>query len=68
MNFYFHPEAEQELLQAVYYYEDCRPGLGMEFSHEVYLAITRIMQFPDSNALFSKKTHRCVLNRFPYGI
>jgi len=42
MNFYFHPEAEQELLQVVSYYENCRPGLGIEFSHEVYLAIIRI--------------------------
>lgn len=68
MNFYFHPEAEQELLQAASYYENCRPGLGMEFSHEVYLAITRIIQFPDSYAVFSKNTRRCILNRFPFGI
>ncbi|ABD40467.1 conserved hypothetical protein [Methanospirillum hungatei JF-1] len=68
MNFYFHPEAEQELLQAVSYYEKCRPGLGIEFSHEVYLAITRILQFPESYAQFSTHSRRCILNRFPYGI
>ena len=68
MNFYFHPEVEPELLKAVSYYENCRPGLGIEFSHEVYLAITRILEFPDSYAQFSKNTRRCVLNRFPYGI
>ena len=68
MNIYFHPEAEQELFQAVSYYERCRPGLGIEFTHEVYLAITRIRQFPDSYARFSKNTRRCILNRFPYGI
>lgn len=68
MIFFFHPEAEQELLQAVSYYENCRPGLGIEFSHEVYQSITRIIQFPDSYAKFSDNTRRCILNRFPYGI
>ncbi|OQB39114.1 MAG: hypothetical protein BWY05_00116 [Euryarchaeota archaeon ADurb.Bin165] len=67
MNFYFHPEAEQELFQAVSYYERCRPGPGVEFSHEVYLAITRILQFPDSYTWFKKNNRRCILNRFPYG-
>ncbi|MDD1729787.1 MAG: type II toxin-antitoxin system RelE/ParE family toxin [Methanospirillum sp.] len=68
MNFYFHPEAEQELLQAVSYYESCRPGLGIEFADEVYQAIKRIITFPDSYASFSTNTRRCILNRFPYGL
>lgn len=66
MNFYFHPEAEQELLQAVSYYENCRPGLVIEFSHEVYLAISRILQFPESNARISTHTRSCILNRKEY--
>ena len=68
MNFFFHPEAEQELRQAISYYEKCRPGLGGEFAQEVYQAIKRIIQFPDSYAHFSKNTRRCTLNRFPYGL
>jgi len=68
MNFYFHPEAEQDLLQAISYYEKCRPGLGIEFTEEVYLAIKRIITFPDSYAYFSTNTRRCTLNRFPYGL
>ena len=39
MNFYFHPEAEQELLQAVSYYENCRPGLGIELIFPFYRSI-----------------------------
>lgn len=68
MNYYFHPEAEQELLQAISYYEKCRPGLGIEFAEEVYQAIKRIISFPDSYAHFSPNTRRCILNRFPYGL
>jgi plasmid stabilization system protein ParE len=68
MNFYFHPKAEQELHQAILYYEKCQLGLGIEFAEEVYQAIKRVIQFPDSYAHFSKNTRRCILNRFPYGL
>lgn len=36
MNFSFHPEAEHEFIEAAAYYEDCEPGLGLDFSREVY--------------------------------
>ncbi len=36
MTFYFHPEAEAEFVGAISYYEDHEPGLGEEFSLEVY--------------------------------
>jgi len=68
MIFFFHPEAEQELHQAISYYEKCHPGLGLEFAQEVYQAITRVIKFPYSYAHFSKNTRRCIINRFPYGL
>ena len=46
MNFYFHPEAEEELNKAIDYYEDIEPGLGYDFALEVYLAIQRSVKFP----------------------
>jgi len=30
MKFSFHPEAEEELLFAIDYYEECSPGLGTD--------------------------------------
>lgn len=36
MNFSFHPEAEQEFIAAVAYYEDCAAGLGLDFSPLLY--------------------------------
>ncbi len=39
MKFYFHPEAERELYQAIAYYEERRNGLGLEFAEEIYAAI-----------------------------
>ena len=39
MKFYFHPEAEAEFDRSVKYYEQCQPGLGLEFAEEVYATI-----------------------------
>ena len=46
MRFSFHPEAEEELNQAIDYYEDREPGLGYDFALEVYAAIQPIVKFP----------------------
>jgi len=46
MIFWFRPLAEIELSEAVDYYEDIEPGLGYDFSIEVYSAIRRAMAYP----------------------
>ncbi|WP_319560142.1 hypothetical protein [Marispirochaeta sp.] len=37
MNFYFHPEAENEFTEAIDYYEEIETGLGYDFAGEVLL-------------------------------
>ena len=68
MNFSFHPLAAEELNKAIEYYEDMSPGLGLEFSEEVYSTIQRILQFPKAWSKISKNCRRCITQRFPYGI
>lgn len=68
MKYRFHPEAEAELKDAVWYYEDQIPGLGYEFLEEVFACINRILAFPDAWSSLSTRTRRCLTNRFPYGI
>jgi toxin ParE1/3/4 len=68
MKFYFHEDAEAEFDHAIDYYEDCRPGLGLEFADEVLAAIARICEFPDAWSEMSADTRRCLVNRFPFGI
>jgi hypothetical protein len=34
MNYSFHPEAEIEFNNAIDYYEECKEGLGLEFTVE----------------------------------
>ena len=68
MRFHFHPEADKEFDEVVRYYEDCQPGLGLDFAEEMYATITRICEYPDAWSQMSKNTRRCLMNRFPYGV
>jgi len=68
MNYFFHPEAEEEFLKAIDYYEDCRKGLGFDFAREIYSAMERIISFPSAWPEVDTEIHRCLVRRFPYGI
>jgi hypothetical protein len=68
MKYSFHLEAKEELFGAINYFEECRSGLGLEFSKEVFATIQRIIHFPTAWSKFSENTRRCLTNRFPYGV
>ena len=68
MTFSFHPGAQKELDQAVDFYEKCEAGLGYEFLEEVYATIARVAEYPDAWSQFSKRTRRCLTQRFPYSV
>lgn len=63
-----HEEAEQELTAAFEWYEGQRPGLGDAFVTEFRRAVDRMLQFPGGWRRLSKRSRRCRLNRFPYGV
>lgn len=60
--------AEQELAEAVNYYNEQSPGLGYEFAAEVKNTLNRIVSFPNAWPLFSTRSRRCIANKFPYGV
>lgn len=68
MKYSFHPFAVRELTESINYYEDNSPGLGLEFSKEIYSTIQRILQFPKAWSKISQNCRRCITQRFPYGI
>lgn len=68
MKYSLHPDAKQELLEAIIYYEEHQAGLGLQFAKEVYSTIQRIIHLPTAWSKFSKNTRRCLTNRFPYGV
>jgi hypothetical protein len=68
MRYFFHPLAEQELNEAVDFYENERIGLGFEFASEIESSIKRILVFPNAWSKFGDKFRRILVNRFPFGI
>ncbi len=65
MKFSFHPEAEEELLYAIDYYEECSSGLGTDFSYEVYAAEKQIIAHPKAWTTIDDDIRRILLKRFP---
>ena len=68
MTFDFHPEAETEFLEAIAYYESCAPGLGEDFSLEVYSTVQNILAYSHAWPIVEDDVHRCLTNRFPFGV
>lgn len=68
MNFAFHPEAEAEFLEAIAYYEERAPGLGLDFSTEVRAAVQRIQAYPLAWQVLEGEIRRALVHRFPYGV
>jgi toxin ParE1/3/4 len=68
MTFSFHPEADEEFIDAVEYYEDCEIGLGLDLSREVYATIQNAVDYPTLWPEIDQDIHRCLVHRFPYGV
>ena len=66
MRYEFHPEAEQEFIEAAAYYERNVTGLGERFGNEVRYAIERLLEYPDLGSPIDADLRRPLLTRFPY--
>ncbi|MFH1259459.1 MAG: type II toxin-antitoxin system RelE/ParE family toxin [Elusimicrobiota bacterium] len=60
--------SENELEEAVDYYNSQSEGLGFEFAAEIKSTLQRIIQYPKAWTEISKRTRRCRTNKFPYGV
>ncbi|MFI4862152.1 MAG: type II toxin-antitoxin system RelE/ParE family toxin [Phycisphaerales bacterium JB063] len=68
MNIRFHPEADQEFLDAIDVYESQQPGLGEDFHAEVMATVARITHSPLAWPVLQGDVRRCLSHRFPYGV
>ena len=68
MRIRFLETARIELDDAIEYYNYEVPGLGGAFLTEVLNALDRIGKYPEAWQPSSKRTRRCQIRRFPYGI
>ncbi len=60
--------AQQELDEAITYFNNEVPDLGNDFLAEVLKALDRIGNHPLAWHPCSVRTRRCLLQRFPYGV
>ena len=68
MKYTFHPEAREELINSIDYYEDQQSNLGLKFLEEIYSSIKRIIEFPTSYPIYSKNTRKCITSKFPFAV
>jgi toxin ParE1/3/4 len=64
----FHPLAEQELLDAVSYYEEQETGIGLEYLGEVEHAVNFLVRYPEASSKVSGSIRRLTLPKFPYSL
>jgi len=68
MKIEFLEQAQDELDEAIEYYDNEVEGLGQVFLDEVLSTIDRVTKFPNAWHPLSKNTRRCQTRRFPYGL
>lgn len=68
MNIKFLRIAEDELENAIVYYEGKEAGLGLRFLTEINNCLDRIQKYPHAWFEFSENTKRCRTKVFPYGV
>ncbi len=62
------PEAEGDLKEAFYWYEEQNPGLGLEFLRCVDAAFDILKRNPKIYQKIYKNIRRTLTRRFPYGV
>lgn len=63
-----HSEAEHDVRQTYYYYEECSKGLGDEFVRSLDATFSLIQRNPEIFQIIYKNVRRGLIRRFPYGI
>jgi len=63
-----HPEAEQEMEAAAFWYEQRQPGLGDDFLAEFEHTLRRIMAEPEIWRVFHSGNRKLNFSRFPCAI
>jgi len=64
----FASPAERELKEAIEFYESAQEGLGADFLSDVEAATRLIASHPLAWTPMSRRTRRCRLHRFPFGL
>jgi catechol 2,3-dioxygenase-like lactoylglutathione lyase family enzyme len=64
----FHPDAQDEFISAVQFYESQTAGLGLDFILTIQRTYERLDEFPATGAPFGRRLRRLLVPKFPYGL
>jgi plasmid stabilization system protein ParE len=67
-DYYYHPAAEAEALEAAAYYESRLPGLAARFRLDLDAAVSFIRRHPEAAPIQRGNLRRQRLYRFPYSL
>lgn len=68
MKLEFHPDAEEELVEAASRYEAELAGLGARFYAELRAACEILLEYPDIGTQVDAELRKLVLESFPYSL
>lgn len=68
LTYSFAPEAREELLEAIQFYESESLGLGAIFLSEVNEGLNKLLEFPKSAPVLRGKVRSKPLRRFKYSL
>lgn len=61
-------EAEQEMLEAAFYYQSKASGLGVDYLSEIERAVEAISESPYTWPILEGELKRRLVRRFPFGV
>lgn len=62
------PKAQQDIEQAMLWYEQQREGLGGEFLADLRITFDKVAAFPEAFITEYRTARRAILDRFPYKV
>jgi hypothetical protein len=68
MNVIYHPEAEEEMIATVSYYENQADGLGIKFLDDLDQTVEEIVKCPETWITLGENLKRHQFTHFPFAI
>jgi len=65
---FWRADALEDFDEAFHWYEEQRPGLGLEFARDLDSHIERLPSFPRAFPVVFEGLRRAILKRFPFGL
>ena len=62
------PEASADIAEAFSWYEEQRPGLGLEFDAELHRTFGGVREMPLGSRLVHRTLRRALVRRFPFSV